>query len=177
MTATWIPLKAFPDYEISTTAPHVIRRIGSDKLQAQSLNNSGYYQITISNRTYPVHRIIAQQFITNEDPEHLTDVNHINHNKTDNRIENLEWITHSANLAHRKSFKKQRSEYVTAINPETTVRVNEYDDLKLPRYYFDTATSTLYLHQKNNKYKIVKPTKTDKYNIIALITEDGKIKS
>ena len=174
---TFVPLTAHDGYEISTTPPHIIRRIDTGKINAQSITNSGYYQITIAGRTYPVHRIIAQQFIPNEDPEHLTDVNHINHNKTDNRIENLEWITHAANLAHRKSFKKQRSEYVTELNPETTIRVNEYENLKLPRYYFDTATSMLLLQQKNNKYKIVKPSRTDKYNIVALIADDGKIKS
>ena len=174
---TFIPLTAHPDYEITTTSPHIIRRIDTGKINAQSITNSGYYQITINGRTYPVHRIIASQFIPNEDPDNLTDVNHINHNKLDNRISNLEWISHAQNLSHRKAFKKQKSEYITTINTETTIAVTEYDGIKLPRYYFDKATSTLLLQQKNNKYKIVKPSKTDKYNIVALITEDNKIKS
>ena len=117
--ATWIPLKDFNGYEISSTAPHVIRKTGTDKLQVQSISNSGYYQVTIDGHTHPMHRIIAEQFLLN--PEHLTDVNHINHNKTDNRISNLEWISHAQNLSHRKVFKKQKSEYITTINPETTI--------------------------------------------------------
>ena len=174
----FVPLTAFPEYEISTTPPHIIRRINTGKINAQSINNSGYYQITINGRTYPMHRIIAQQFVANNDPEHFTNVNHINHNKTDNRIDNLEWISHAANLAHRRSFKKQKSEYVTEINPETTIPVTEYDGIKLPRYYFDTATSMLLLQQQNtNKYKIVKPSKPNKYNIVALIAENGRIKT
>ena len=172
----FVPLTAFPEYEISTTPPHIIRRIDTGKINAQSINNSGYYQITINGRTYPMHRIIAMQFIPN--PDSLSDVNHINHNRLDNRIENLEWVTHAQNLSHRKGFKKQKSEYATEINPETTIAVTEYEGINLPRYYFDTATSTLLLRSKStNKYKIVKPSKSSKYNIVALITEDGKIKS
>lgn len=42
-----------------------------------------------------VHRIIAETFIPN--PKHLPCVNHINGNKHDNRVENLEWVSYSEN--------------------------------------------------------------------------------
>ena len=172
----FVPLTAFPEYEISTTPPHIIRRINTGKINAQTISNVGYYQITINGRTYPMHRIIAMQFIPN--PDSLSDVNHINHNRLDNRIENLEWITHGQNLSHRNGYKKQKSEYITAINTETTIAVTEYEGIKLPRYYFDTATSTLLLRSKStNKYKIVKPSKNGEYYLLALIADDGKIKS
>jgi hypothetical protein len=65
-------------------------------------NGKGYLRIklTINNKSKRVmlHKIIANAFIPND--KSYPYINHINGNKQDNRIENLEWCTQSQNCLH-----------------------------------------------------------------------------
>lgn len=66
------------------------------------LNRNGYYHCALSandkTKDFLIHRLVAMAFLPN--PKSFRVVNHINGIKTDNRVENLEWCTHSENTRH-----------------------------------------------------------------------------
>ena len=63
-----------------------------------------------------VHRLVANTFIPKPDPNCWYWVNHIDGEKTNNRVENLEWVTPKGNAQHavRTGLRKGRSVYICA---------------------------------------------------------------
>lgn len=69
-----------------------------------SIDRQGYHFVDLRNKSKRkhamVHRLVAEAFVNNPDPEHKTQVNHIDGNKANNNVDNLEWVSPKENVAH-----------------------------------------------------------------------------
>lgn len=97
---TWEEVILDPDYEIFTSYPYPIRKKSNKKVIKERLLNSGYVQCNMNLNAYLKHRIIAEQWINNDDPVNKTEVDHMNHIRDDNHISNLRWVTKSQNMGN-----------------------------------------------------------------------------
>lgn len=78
--------------------------ISKEKILHPNTLAKGYLQVELKKNkqrcSLQVHRLVAMTFIENPDPKDLIQVNHLNGNKQDNRVENLEWSNNSLNQKH-----------------------------------------------------------------------------
>jgi len=92
-------MKQFRDTEYYVTEDGIIR---NNKLLWKGISNKGYYYVCMylngKNVKFNLHRIIAETYIPN--PDNLPQVNHIDGDKLNNRIKNLEWVTNQKNRDH-----------------------------------------------------------------------------
>ncbi len=81
-------------------------------------NGAGYKIASLSNngrKNHYIHRLVANHFIPN--PLELKEVNHIDGNKSNNHISNLEWVNRSQNLKHcyKLGLRKMTKEHQEKI--------------------------------------------------------------
>lgn len=120
-------MKAIPGYEglYGVTRDGKIWSCRQHKFMKTKVNNKGYEQITLTAADhvpirYLVHRLVAEVYCPKREDSKIVD--HINGNKTDNRAENLRWVTNSENLqSHRPDIKRPH----TFIRCKETGRVFE----------------------------------------------------
>lgn len=84
------------DYEI-TKDGQLINKHNNHVLKPQP-NSKGYLRVSIGGKLKFVHRLVAEKYIPN--PENYEQVNHIDGNKMNNSIENLEWVSNQKNRDH-----------------------------------------------------------------------------
>lgn len=105
MREIWKKVHGFSNYEFSNLGRIKTLNWKNSKQTTIMIPNvsQGYYKTILVNdlkeyKSILVHRMVAIAFICN--PENKKEVNHINGNKLDNSIDNLEWCTRQENMSH-----------------------------------------------------------------------------
>jgi hypothetical protein len=105
----WKDIPGFENYMVSDQGRVWSKR--NEIVLKFGVNDRGYYRVTmsVSNKrvTYSVHQLVMLAFV-GECPEGH-EVNHINGVKTDNRLENLEYVTRSENMLHAVNLQLVKS--------------------------------------------------------------------
>lgn len=112
----------------------------SERIINAEVAKNGYKRVSLCKRgkrtRYNLHRIIAKAFIPN--PDNLPTINHKNGIRTDNRLENLEWVSyrdnnlHAWRVLHKKSYnaKAVRCKETGEVFPTITEASSKYGKTK-----------------------------------------------
>lgn len=100
-TEEWKPLFYYDNYEVSNTGK--VRNKKTGRILKTSVSNSGYTMVCLSKngriKSMSVHRLVMETFNPVQHMDELH-INHIDWDKTNNNIDNLEWLTPRENLLY-----------------------------------------------------------------------------
>ena len=144
----------------STQSGHLIS-------QRENPKGKGYMSVCLCKdsirKNYSVHRLVAKAFIPNYSRK--PEVNHINGDRADNRVENLEWVTRSENEIHayktlgrepNKPWKGKPRLFARKLTNEQVMATRK--DTRSSRQVgmeYDVSKSTIQAIRKGKIYKDV----------------------
>ena len=108
----WRSVDGYINYQVSNIGR--IRNASTGKILKGIPHTAGYLHVKLTGtqgrRNEFIHRLVACEFINN--PDNKPCVDHINHDKTDNTVDNLRWATHSENSKNMSKRSHTSSHYL-----------------------------------------------------------------
>lgn len=131
----WKPINGYEGlYEISDLGRvKSLRRKKNNKplIFSNCKNSNGYNAVNLRKdnkiKRFTIHRLVALNFLENN--ENKPDVNHIDGNKNNNELNNLEWCTKSENQQHRRNVLKKNN-----IKTKKTIYKYDLNDNLINKY-------------------------------------------
>ncbi len=128
----WRVIHDFPNYSVSNFGN--VKNNKTNNLFRLKTKN-GYQNVTLINnlikKNFRVHRLVALEFIPN--PENKPEVNHLDKNKLNNNINNLEWNTHLENCQHKSIgliYKSNRNKPIYRLDKNSEKVLETYNSIE-----------------------------------------------
>ena len=137
-------IKRMEKYDIKNLEKYKITKDGriwsekSNRFLTSRICN-GYNMININNRTLTIHRLVAETFIPN--PNNKPYVNHINCNKIDNRVDNLEWVTQKENCEKHNKLTSHPKKIIQMDSNNNII--NKFNSLKEASIHIKLSPSSI----------------------------------
>ena len=169
-TVEFVPLNGFvDDYEILSVYPFTIRRKNNHYVVKDWLDNRiGYIRNTLNGKPYLKHRLIALQFLPNDDSINNDVIDHINHDKTDFHLSNLRWCSTADNNFNKSSRFGIQYEFIDDI-PDDAIVVDFYNT-KTERREFEQNKYYYWFNEETNEDIFYGKIEEDVYRILHINT-------
>jgi hypothetical protein len=130
-----IEYKSFGNIKVGNDGSVITKRKGINF----GYNQHGYCRVSVGNKMMSIHRIVAHLFLDLDIEKQENQVDHIDGNKSNNRIENLRIVTNRENSSNRESHRNGRlvgCSFIKKTNKwKSQIRVNKK---RIFLGYFDT---------------------------------------
>ena len=155
----WKKIEKFSNYEISNFGN--LRNKTTNKFRKPTIK-SGYLCTNIKNdkgecKSMKIHRLVAMSFIPNI--ENKYSVNHKDHNKLNNKLDNLEWATATEQNNHKRKPKKEIQELVSSravwrLDKNTNEKIEYYKTIRFAaQWVFDNNLTSVKEFNNGNNIK------------------------
>ena len=144
------------DYKVSNFGDVKSLKFNKEKILKKFYDKSKYYNVKLNNKTFTIHKLLAISFLNHKPCGHNIVVDHINNIRTDNRLENLQLVTHRLNISKdKKGSSKHAGVYwhkkANKWCSEITISGNKY---YLGLFTNELEAMNAYKNKLNNKEKL-----------------------
>jgi hypothetical protein len=148
-----------PGFEMARTGDRkgaAFFRTGSNREISQSNKGNGYLQVRLGDTVPTVHRLISEQGWLGPKPGPEYEVDHKNHDRADNSLENLRWVTPSDNSFNRakSSVGNRTFDFVKELPPDAMI-VDRYNGHSFSGYHFSPSTNSFFRQVDEDSFRVL----------------------